>query len=192
MGVSFPQSDHSSIMIDGPPTPAPSVAALPTPLPLVDAEHLAAHLYLHAEAARQRHHAIQSKLDAELAREAAARKESQSLLAEFAQYQGWINEDIEGGGAYRLSKDLVEERERRAALEKEVSSLKGRLSELSGTLQDLVRQAKMPTPAATQAKAADDALSNLKKLKALCAPPRKPLLLPDEADENQELQQNDK
>ena len=138
---------------------------------VVDAETLAAYLYRHAEVARRRHNDIQSKLDDEVAAEGALRKESQTLLAEFAQYQGWINEDIEGGSTYRLSKDLVEERERRDTLESEISVLRSTLSQLSGTLQELVKQAKMETPAATQARAANEALNNLARLKALCAPP---------------------
>jgi hypothetical protein len=138
-----------------------------SPCSQVDAETLAAYLYRHAETARQRHAALVTKLRTEEAAEAAIAAETAALQAELEQYRGWISETREGGSAYRLSKALVEERERRCALEKELGALRSRLSELYGQLQHAVKAAKSETPQQTQARAADEALVHLTRLRQL-------------------------
>lgn len=96
--------------------------------------------------------------------------EAATLRAEIEQYHGWIAEEIEGGAAYRLGKALVEERERRTALEGEVASLHARLASMSDVLQALVARARREPPLVTQARAADGALSALERLRQLTEP----------------------
>ena len=126
-----------------------------------DAETLATLLYRHAETARQRHAAVQACIATEKAAEEAARAESGVLAAEIQQYRSWIAEERQGGGAYRLSKALHEERDRRAALEEQVRSLKSSLSKQSELVKGLVRQATSEQPAARQARVADEVCAAL-------------------------------
>ena len=143
------------------------LAAHTDPPPNFDAETIAQILYQHAETARQRHAAVEARLMAEEAAEAAAQAETSALQAEIKQYRGWISEELDGGAAYRLSKSLHDERDRRSALEEQVRVLRGNLTSVAGTLKDLVQDAKNDPPAVVQARAADAALSALEKLRAV-------------------------
>lgn len=137
------------------------------PPPAVDAETLAAYLHQHARTAAQRTAALEAKLHAEEAAEAAAHAETDMLRAELQQYRGWINEEIEGGHAFRLSKSLHEERERRGEIEQQVASLKTKFSLLAGELKEMMRKITAETPEQHQIRAADEALSALEKLKRI-------------------------
>ena len=136
-----------------------------------EVETLSATLHQHAVAVRERHAAIERLIEDERAAEEASQAESTVLQAEIAQYRGWISEEIEGGGAYRLNKALADERERRSALENEVAMLKQRLSGASAQLKSLVHQATT-TPQVQQARAAEEALQHLSKMRQLGAQPR--------------------
>ena len=125
--------------IDPPPSPA--------------AETIAALLYRHAETARQRSAAIQARLEAEEAAEAAVRAESRALEAEVSQYRGWISEELEGGAAYRLSKNLHDERDRCVALEEQVRGLKLHLAEMATELRALVQHAEQEPAEVVQQRA---------------------------------------
>ena len=140
---------------------------LDVPLPAVDAETLAAHLHQHAEVARQRSAAIQAALSAEEAAEARAREETEALRAELRQYHGWINKELEGGHAFRLSKALHDERERKSNCEREVAALREHFASLSAQLQVLVSQARGETAEQRQVRAADEALSSLERLRRI-------------------------
>ena len=139
------------------------------PPPAIDAEALAQHLFLHAESARQRTAALEARLHAEEAAEALARAESDALRAELRQYKGWIDEEIEGGTAYRLSKLVNDERERRANLESAVTTLRGHLAGLSEQLKVAGEAAKGETLEQQQARTADEALSALERLRRISA-----------------------
>jgi hypothetical protein len=139
------------------------------PPPPFSAETLAAYLYQHAETARQRRAALEAKLATEEAEEALVRAETDALRAELHQYNGWLAEELEGGYAFRLSKELHETRERRAGLEEEVALLKSHLSDLSGQVQELVRQAAGETMEQQQTRAATEALSALERLRRISA-----------------------
>ena len=137
------------------------------PPPAIDAETLAAYLHQHAKTAAQRAAALEAKLRAEEAAEAAAIAETALLQAELAQYNGWLNQEIEGGAAYCISKAVHDERELRKDMEIEVVNLRGRLSGLSKDLQDLTRQSRTETVEQQQVRAADEALSALEKLRRI-------------------------
>ena len=166
------------------------------PPPAVDAQTLSAYLYQHAETARQRSAALEAKLRAEEAAEVrghrynfpptlahrplsfshhcafaavqfVARAETEALQAELKQYNGWINEEIEGGYAFRLSKNLHDERERRAGLEREVAVLRRHLVDMSSELKEMVRMAASETAEQQQVRVADEALSSLEKLRMI-------------------------
>ena len=134
--------------------------------PLGEAETLAAHLLQHAVAVRESHARLEDGVLAEEESEAAVRREIAVLQAELQQYRGWISEEREGGTAYRLSKALAEERERNMVLERGVAGLRGRLAEMSTHLSRL-QQSIHDSPAAQQARAADEALQQLSRLRKL-------------------------
>ena len=110
-----------------------------------------------------------AKLHAEQAAEAATRAEVAALSAELEQYEGWIADTLEGGGVYRLSKALIEERDRRAALERETSALRSKLAVVSSHVNGLTEHAAREPPQAVQARAADDALRHLNRLREISA-----------------------
>ena len=126
------------------------------PPPSIAAETIAALLYRHAETSRQRSAAIQARLEAEEAAEAAVRAESRALEAEVGQYRGWISEELEGGAAYRLSKGVHDERDRCAALEEQVRALKHHLADMAAELRLLVQQAEQDPAEVVQHRAADE------------------------------------
>ena len=126
------------------------------PPPSTAAETIAALLYRHAETARQRSAAIQARLEAEEAAEAAVRAESRALEAEVSQYRGWISEELEGGAAYRLSKNLHDERDRCVALEEQVRGLKLHLAEMATELRALVQHAEQEPAEVVQQRAAHE------------------------------------
>ena len=144
-----------------------SAAAHVEPAPNLDAETIAHYMYLYTESARRRHAEMEARLLAEEVAETAAQAETMSLQAEIKQYRGWISEELDGGGAYRLSKSLVDERDRRSALEEQVKVLRGNLFSVAGTLKHLVQRAGEDPPAVVQARAADAALSALERLRAV-------------------------
>ena len=84
-----------------------------------EAETLAAHLFRHAAAARDKHAELEAAILAEEEASAAAESDSNALRAEIKQYHGWLSGEREGGSAYRMSKAIQDERERRVMLESE-------------------------------------------------------------------------
>ena len=139
-----------------------------------DAETLAAHLLRHASAARDRHASLEAAIADEDTARAAVEEESDALRAEIDQYRGWLSGEREGGSAYRMSKAIQDERERRAMLEGELGSLRERLSSASVSLARLQHLGR-ETPEAQQARAAESALAQLARLHQLslasAAPP---------------------
>lgn len=130
-------------------------------------ETLAAHLYGQAEATRQRHAVLHADIAAEDAAAAACDAEADALRAEIAQFHGWADETVPGGGAYRLSKAVVEERDRRELLEIEVVRLRERLKTISVHLRELSTQAAEEPPASVLAARADEALSMLERVREI-------------------------
>lgn len=139
------------------------------PPPPFDVESLAAYLYRHAETARQRRAALEAQLATEDAAEGLVLAETEALRAELQQYHGWLAEEVEGGYPYRLSKELHEERQQRVGLEEEVASLKAHLSGLAAQVQELARQARGETVEQQQARAANEALTALERLRRISA-----------------------
>ena len=135
------------------------------PLPS-ETETLAATLYQHALAIRQRHSGFEALIEQEHAAQETAEAESAVLRAEIAQYPGWIDESLDGGAAYRLSKALADERERRMMLENEVATLRERLASASSQLKSLMHHATT-MPQQQQARAAEDALTYLSRVREL-------------------------
>jgi len=146
---------------DGAAGTRPSAAAT---FDLSVAETLAAHLLTHAAAVRDHHAQLEAAIVAEETAAAKARGETEALQAELEQYHGWISGEREGGSAYRMSKALHDEQERRASVEAEVAALHGKLGTMSERLQALVQMSR-DSPQAQQARAADEALSHLALLR---------------------------
>ena len=107
-----------------------------------------------------------------------ARAETEALQAELKQYNGWINEEIEGGHAFRLSKNLHDERERRAGLEREVAVLRRHLTDMSSELKEMARQAASETAEQQQVRVADEALSSLEKLRMISEAAKGSVVIP--------------
>lgn len=127
-----------------------------------DVESLAAHLLGHAQAARNRHAAIEAHIAAEEVQARHADEQADALRAEIAQYRGWLDGEL-GGSSYRMSKAIHDERERRAMLEGELGLLRERLASASASLARLQNLGQNSAPA-QQARAADGALAQLKRL----------------------------
>ena len=138
----------------------------PPPIDLDEAETLAAHLFRQAATVRDRHAAIESQIELELAQARVADDESAAIRAEIEQYRGWLSGEREGGSAYRTAKAIQDERERRALLETELASLKERLAAASASLARLQSLGQNSAPA-QQARAAESALAQLARLHAL-------------------------
>ena len=135
-----------------------------------DAQTLAAHLYRHAETVRARHAALDDAIAAEDAAASTARGTSGALRAEIAQFHGWVSGEHQGGGAYRLSRQLHEERDRRLLLESEVGLLRDRLGAIGKHVATLSHVNSGPTPASTLAAHTTDALLGLGRLEDLGRP----------------------
>ncbi len=134
----------------------------------VSVETLAAHLHRHASAQAAAHAAIEREIDAEHAARRDAEAAADALRSELAQYHGWLHdEQQEGGAAYRMSKAVHEEMDRRVLLEEEVAALRVRLHAISGSLQRLSEQAAAAPPDAVLHSSAGDALRHLKLLARL-------------------------
>ena len=136
------------------------------PAPSIDAETVAVYLHQHAKTAAQRTAVLVARLRAEEAAEAAAIAETEIIQAELEQYNGWMEERLEGGANYIMSKQLHEERNRRSSLADVVADLRGRLVGLSGDLQVLVGESQ-ETLEQRQVRAADEALSALERLQRI-------------------------
>mmetsp|Transcript_32673 Transcript_32673/g.73808 ORF Transcript_32673/g.73808 Transcript_32673/m.73808 type:complete len:178 (-) Transcript_32673:369-902(-) len=68
------------------------------------------------------------------------RPDIKTLQDEISQFLSWIAADGPDGEAYRLSKLLCEEQDRRITLEDEAFRLRGRLSAISSSLHALTQQ----------------------------------------------------
>ena len=135
------------------------------PPPSIDAETLAAYLYMHAETARQKSAVLDAKMRHEEAAEALALAETEALRAELAQYHGWLAKEVEGGEGFRLSVRLSEERKKRAALEEDVVKLRIQLGGIMGKVKQLDVHGE--TPEQQQVTGADAALGSLERLRRL-------------------------
>ena len=143
-----------------------ATSALPStaPIDFETAETLAAHLFTHAAAVRDRHAQLEADIVSEEAATTAVRGETAALQAELEQYEGWLSGELEGGAAYRMSKELHDEHEKRTSAEAEVTALRTKLATMSTHLQALVQQSRN-LPQTQQARAADDALAHLALLR---------------------------
>mmetsp|Transcript_48430 Transcript_48430/g.134244 ORF Transcript_48430/g.134244 Transcript_48430/m.134244 type:complete len:149 (-) Transcript_48430:205-651(-) len=134
---------------------------------MADAAALAGHLFRDAQEAAGRLEALAGHLDAEEAAAADLLAECEALRREGAQYRGWIaNADAAAGEAYRLSKALHEESDRRMVLEHEVFLLKSKLRAISSSLNSLTqRQQAQAADNSAIADSADDVLRQLESLR---------------------------
>jgi len=131
-----------------------------------EAETLAAHLLRHACAARDRHAELEGLIADEEVITRRADEEASAIRAEIDQFHGWLSGELEGGAAYRTSKAIQDERERRAMLEGELHLLRNRLTEASASLGRL-QELHNNNPSAQQFRAAEGALKQLQRLHAL-------------------------
>jgi hypothetical protein len=131
-----------------------------------EAETLAAHLLRHACAARDRHAELEGLIADEEVITRRADVEASAIRAEINQFHGWLSGELEGGAAYRMSKAIQDERERRAMLEGELHLLRTRLTEASASLGRL-QELHNNNPSAQQFRAAEGALKQLQRLHAL-------------------------
>ena len=102
------------------------------------ASAVAALLHRHASASRQRLEALRQELAAEDVARAAAAEELGALSSELATFEGWASGELHDGEAYRLSRAIVDERDRRLLLEQEVAALRTRLAAIGKSVGHLV------------------------------------------------------
>ena len=76
-------------------------------------------------------------------------------------------QEVEGGEAYRLSKQLYDAYSTRTLLESDIATVKSNLRDLVAALQQLAEEAKQETTQQRQARAAEEALATLEHMKRL-------------------------
>ena len=118
---------------------------------------LAALLHRHATASRDRLDALRAELAAEDAARAAIAEELGTLSSELTMYECWASGELHDGEAYRVSRAIVEERDRRLLLEQEVAALRERLAAIGNSVNHLV-VARQERDTAVVGSAADAAL----------------------------------
>lgn len=130
-----------------------------------DAQTLALYLHRHAERRSARIQELKKDLADEAAEEAKLHDTIVALRTEKAQYEAWIANAHGDGEAYRLSKSLCNERERRLVLEDEVSALRAKLNAISMSLRGL--NASIVAGRAEVTKSAGAALADVERLRSL-------------------------
>ena len=114
-------------------------------VPLEQLQTLAVHLHRQTAARAEWHGKLQAGLDEEQARNAAVRAEIDALRAEIKQHQGLLSGALEGGEAMRATKKLIEEQERREALNQQVETLKEKMNTIGGAVKQLVSKRHEPS-----------------------------------------------
>ena len=128
-----------------------------------DAETLVKHLFRDAQDTAERVDALDSSMADEDEETAKLLLECEALQREEEQYQGWLSSGDTSGEAYRLSKTLHEEHDRRVILEHEVFLLKSKLRAISGSLQTLTQ--KQEASGSAIESGATDILRQLERLR---------------------------
>ena len=159
---------------------------------MAEAAALAGHLFRDAQDAAERMDALQASLDAEQATTDDLDAECEALRREEMQYKSWIADTGDAAGeAYRLSKTLHEEHDRRVVLEHEVRAhllpdiapnrperlpsvvlqvfqLKSKLRAISRSLQSFSQKQGVREASGSQIESnATDALRHLELLRAV-------------------------
>jgi len=140
--------------------------------PLKGTEDAAARLLHDAMARCGRLDTMREGIAAEDMVSAELRPDIEALQREVEQFRGWIdNGSQEAGEAYRLSKALCEEQDRRVALEDEVFTLRGKLASISTSVRAIAQQqaAQDASESAIESRAAD-ALAQLQVLRTAVEP----------------------
>ena len=106
----------------------------------MDAETLAVRLHRHAQEGAARIGALRQELEREEAATVLLERELGSMEDEAANYSRWLGQDAAGGEAFRMSKALVEERDRRVLLEQECAALRSKLTAVSTMVRKLTEQ----------------------------------------------------
>ena len=107
---------------------------------LAEAETLTAHLLERARAQSERIASQHRDLTDADADADAMHAEQSSLAAELDMYNAWLDPGSSEGERYRLNKAVVEERDRRLALETEARALRAKIGDLGRKVRAIQRE----------------------------------------------------